>query len=114
MSEKYYSVYIDDDLIGYARDIQDDMPWRKGRFEATDLFDKYRKLFELEKEFSESKKWLEREKLLEAIDKLGLKLVSSTNETYKPSLGNVIDANYVSHGFALFHIREGKVSWRPT
>jgi hypothetical protein len=114
MNKKDYSIYIGADLIGVVRDIKDDMPWRKGTFEATELFMKYRELFERESELSKANKWAEREKVMHAIYELGLKMVSSTNEIYTPSLARPVGANFVSHGFALFHIRGDQAFWRPT
>lgn len=114
MSKDHYSIYIGNDLIGIASMINDDMPWRKGKFEPSHLFDKYRGLFDLERELSKSKHLQEWEKLSEAIDKLGLKMVSSNGEVILPSLGAPPGDDYVSKGFAFFHIRGNEVRWRPT
>jgi hypothetical protein len=110
MKGNNYSIYIGDDLIGFAKDVGDDMPWTRGRFEPTPLFDKYRELFELENRLADAKKWSEREKHLDAIYSLGLRLESPTRGVFTPCLGTKI----VRGGFALFHIRGDQVSWRPT
>jgi hypothetical protein len=105
-----FSIYIGDDLIGFAKDVGEDQPWRRGKFEATPTFEKYRALFVTEEQLANIQKWDERERHLIGIYNLGLKLESPTKGVIKP----YPIAQKMSGGLTIFHIRGDMVSWRPT
>lgn len=110
MAETEYPIYIGDDLIGRAHGLEDDMPWRKGRFTPTDAFKKYRKLFEVALELSHRKDWSTRDALMDGIYALGLRITKPDGDSWHPCIGTNLKPN----GFTFFQIRGDTVQWRPT
>lgn len=108
--KKTYFIFIGDEHIGTVTNLEDDMPWRKGHFNSSKTFDKYRRLFDLERQLAVKENWEHRDQLNDAIYALGLRIESGQEEKWLPCLGTNLEPG----GFTLFHIRGDTVAWRPT
>src|ERR1700750_1858496 len=82
-----YRIFLGDELLGQASNLEDDMPWRKGRFESTSAFEKYRRFFSVATQLGEKKMYDIRDELLDGIYALGLRIKTPEGESWLPCIG---------------------------
>ncbi len=106
-----YAIQVGGILIGYAREVSDDMPNTGGRFEATDAFAEVKALFD--EEYSQirggGEAW---HRARERIFSKGLRIeLLSTGKATLARPGAVPSSEHQGI-LAYLHIHNGKVWWR--
>jgi hypothetical protein len=106
-----YEVHLGGKLIGYARDVSDDMPNTGGCFEPTDLFGQFEDLFEREfKSIRKSTQEWQAER--DHIFSLGLVLRSPEGDSVIPAYVGQKPGSQYRGELAYLHIHGGRIWWR--
>lgn len=109
MTENDFSVFLENRLIGIAKDMQEDWPWARGTFVPTPDFQSVKELFDDEYRYMKENKNAEREVVLERIWSLGFRLESAVHGA---AIGCRIEDAIQGKSIVMVHIHDGKISWR--
>ena len=107
-----YAIYLHQTLIGYAKDVGDNMPNTGGRFEPAPDFESVRELFKSEHEYLRTGDSEKRRQVMNKLFGMGLRMMRQSTGEVIQSLPDIMPGPSFQGLLAYMHINDDKVWWR--